>query len=47
MRLGILTDVHANIDALDVALRDGQQLVERWWFLGDAVGRGPFAVETV
>ncbi len=47
MRLGILADVHANIDALEAVVRDGNGLVERWWFLGDALGRGPFPVETL
>ena len=47
MRLGILADVHANIDALEAVLHDGRRLVERWWFLGDALGRGPFPVETL
>ena len=48
MRIGILADVHANIDALDSVLEDGRSCcVDRWWFLGDAVGRGPEPVETV
>lgn len=47
MRLGILADVHANIDALEAVLRDGRGLVDQWWCLGDALGRGPFPVETL
>lgn len=48
MRVGLLSDVHANIDALSAAIKDGQKNgVDRWWFLGDAVGRGPAPVETM
>lgn len=48
MKIGIIADAHANEQALNAVLEDGyQQGVERWWFLGDAVGRGPSPVETV
>ncbi len=47
MRIGILADVHANEEALQAVLDDGQARVDQWWFLGDAVGRGPSPVETL
>lgn len=47
MRLGILADVHANEDALRAVLADGAQDVDRWYCLGDVVGRGPFPIETL
>ena len=42
MKFGILSDVHANLEALEVALkflRDAE--VDEIVFLGDAVGYGP------
>ena len=47
MRLGILADVHANLPALQAVMKDSQSRVDAWWFLGDAVGRGPYPVETI
>jgi predicted phosphodiesterase len=48
MRIGIISDVHANIDALGAVLAHGSECkVEQWWFLGDAVGRGPTPCEVV
>ena len=49
MRVGILADVHANLDALQAVLDDGERGrgINRWWFVGDAVGYGPQPVETL
>jgi diadenosine tetraphosphatase ApaH/serine/threonine PP2A family protein phosphatase len=41
MRYGIVSDVHGNLEALSVALRHlAEQNVDRYAFLGDAVGYG-------
>lgn len=48
MRIGILADIHANLDALKAAIcDDAGQAVDHWWVLGDVVGRGPEPVATV
>lgn len=47
MRYGILSDVHANLDALSAVFKHGMDRVDHWYFLGDAVGYGPQPVETV
>ena len=42
MRIAVLADIHANAQALQAVLEDSlTQGVERYWFLGDAVGYGP------
>src|SRR6185437_13933187 len=42
MRYGFISDVHGNIEALDVVLKHlEQQTIDRYVFLGDAVGYGP------
>ncbi|WP_461208898.1 metallophosphoesterase family protein [Desulfocurvus sp. DL9XJH121] len=42
MRFAVLSDVHANLEALTAVLQDlDRQDVERIFFLGDAVGYGP------
>ncbi|MBM4424664.1 MAG: metallophosphoesterase [Chloroflexi bacterium] len=42
MRIAVLSDAHSNLNALKAALNDSQKRdVERYWFLGDAVGYGP------
>lgn len=42
MRIAVLADIHANAQALKAVLEDSlTQDVERYWFLGDAVGYGP------
>jgi predicted phosphodiesterase len=42
MRLGVLSDIHGNLHALDAVLADGRaQGVQRWWALGDLVALGP------
>ena len=41
MRLAILSDIHANLEALEAVRRAGQERgVERWVCLGDLVGYG-------
>lgn len=41
MRLGLLSDVHANLEALQAVLQSGHQRgVEQWVCLGDVVGYG-------
>ena len=50
MRLGIISDVHANLHALKavcVHAKKMQVKPESWIFLGDAVGYGPAPVETI
>jgi predicted phosphodiesterase len=44
--IGILADIHANPCALEVVFQDANDVGE-WLFLGDAVGYGPFPVETL
>lgn len=42
MRYGFISDVHGNIEALNVVLEHlSKQSVDRYAFLGDAVGYGP------
>lgn len=41
MKIGILADVHANLEALTAVLEDlDRRFVDETWFLGDAVGYG-------
>lgn len=48
MRLAVISDVHANLEALTAVLRDIEQCnVERIFFLGDAVGYGADPVKCV
>ena len=48
MKIGILSDIHANIQALEFVLAHlADQQVDAIWFLGDAVGRGPNPVEVL
>jgi predicted phosphodiesterase len=45
--LGVASDVHGNLVALDAVLADGAARgVTRWWFLGDLVAIGPEPVAT-
>jgi len=46
MRLAVLSDVHANLAALD-AVRDDLPDVEQVWVLGDIVGYGPQPNEVI
>ncbi|MDD2251697.1 MAG: metallophosphoesterase family protein [Dehalococcoidales bacterium] len=43
MRIAILADIHANLDAFIAVLRDCENRggVEEYWFLGDVVNYGP------
>lgn len=43
MKVAVLSDVHANSEALEAVLHDAidHNKVDKFWFLGDAVGRGP------
>jgi predicted phosphodiesterase len=48
MRLGLLSDVHGNLVALDAVIADGRaQEVEAWWVLGDLVAIGPDPASTL
>jgi predicted phosphodiesterase len=47
MRLGVISDIHGNVHALDAVLADGRaQGVDRWWALGDLVAVAPDPVGT-
>ncbi len=46
MRLGIVSDVHSNLPALEAVLADMGQ-VDELWCLGDTVGYGPYANECI
>ncbi|MBM3213484.1 metallophosphoesterase family protein [Candidatus Poribacteria bacterium] len=48
MRVGILSDIHANLQALDAVLRDAAARdIDGWWVLGDLVGYGGEPTETI
>ena len=40
MRIAVLSDIHANLDALDAVLARDRS-VDAVWYLGDVVGYGP------
>lgn len=41
MRVGVLSDIHSNYEALEAVLEEAAARgVEGWWLLGDAVGYG-------
>ena len=40
MRIAVISDVHANLVALDAVI-GAAGTVDRWWHLGDIVGYGP------
>ena len=46
MRLAVLSDIHANLAALD-AVRDDMPAVDQIWVLGDIVGYGPQPNEVI
>lgn len=46
MRVAVLSDIHANLDALDAVLADAGD-VDAVWHLGDVVGYGPDPDEVV
>ena len=43
MRITIITDVHANLEALETVLRHAEEAkaLDEVWCLGDTVGYGP------
>jgi diadenosine tetraphosphatase ApaH/serine/threonine PP2A family protein phosphatase len=41
MAILVISDIHANIEALDAVLAAADGRFDRLWFLGDAVGYGP------
>ena len=47
MRVLIIADVHANLEALDAILREAAGAFEELWCLGDIVGYGPEPRETL
>jgi putative phosphoesterase len=48
VRIGLVSDVHANLPALETVVAHAQaQGCEVFWNLGDLVGYGPFPQETV
>jgi hypothetical protein len=48
MRIAILSDIHANLPALDAVMRHAQRCgVDELWSLGDAIGYGPHPVECI
>src|SRR2546426_9489432 len=46
MRILIVSDIHANLTALDTALRQAEA-VDTVWSLGDSVGYGPQPAECI
>ena len=46
MRLAVLSDIHANLAALE-AVRDDMPQVDEVWVLGDIVGYGPQPNEVI
>jgi diadenosine tetraphosphatase ApaH/serine/threonine PP2A family protein phosphatase len=47
MRTLVISDIHANLVALEAALADAEGRYDRVWFLGDLVGYGPDPNECV
>jgi predicted phosphodiesterase len=48
VRLGVFSDVHGNLTALEAVLTDGARWeVDAWWALGDLVAIGPDPVGTL
>lgn len=48
MRIAVLSDIHANLQALTAVIRDcDQQGIEEFWLLGDYVDYGASVLETV
>lgn len=48
MKLGVMTDIHGNVEALDVALRVfDEERVDEIWALGDMIAMGPDSNEVM
>lgn len=49
MRLGVMSDIHGNVVALEAVLADAAARggVDHWWVLGDLVAIGPEPVRTL
>lgn len=47
MRILVISDIHANLTALEAVLADAAGQYDRIWFLGDMVGYGPDPDEVV
>ena len=48
MRLGLISDVHGNVTALDAVVADGTAAgVSTWWVLGDLAALGPAPTTTL
>lgn len=48
MKLGIVTDIHGNVEALDVALRAfDEEGIDEIWSLGDMIAMGPDSNEVM
>lgn len=48
MKIGLMSDIHGNRQALEAAVADAaEQGVSRWWVLGDLVAIGPDPLGTV
>ena len=41
MRILVLSDIHANLAALEAVLQDAEGKWDEMWFLGDLIGYGP------
>lgn len=48
MQIGLISDIHGNLVALDAVLADGVALgVDAWWVLGDLAAIGPEPIATL
>ncbi len=48
MKIGLISDIHSNFEALKVVKSTGEMLgVTAWWCAGDVIGYGPRPVETL
>ncbi len=46
IRVAIISDVHGSISALDAVIKDADNRgVDKFWCLGDVIGKGPFPFE--
>lgn len=48
MKIGLIADIHSNIEALQAVQTAGQaEGITTWWVAGDVIGYGPRPVETL